>query len=293
MTSTCIFGSFARRRTDALSDKDILIAGPSEAHIVDAAQPYSTSGWSISKFTHQQLRDMASNGSLFLQHLKQEGAIIRDDDGFLGSIVANFRLRLEYGREARESFALLREITGRQATYWSSLCAADIAYGAIRNIAILQLAATKTYLFDYSELIDHFAFEAKLSSTTRDALLALRTLKHAYRKRLTTLAPEPILINALAGADQIFGLSRHETEIGCMTSGYGGLRKLELYLVSRADPRELDLLLGDDPLVGAWELIRNPRGYRPPRGLADAAWLEEQYWWVRNRFPAVAQSVYP
>lgn len=285
MPSAYIFGSTARGRVDALSDRDVLIVAKSNDEIVWVAEEWMLAGWSISKFTHSHFIEMANNGSLFVQHVKQEGKIVYDDDGFVRSVLSSFVPRLDYCSEGRESFALLQRIKETEAGYWSLMCAADIAYGAIRNLAILQLAAEEVYVFDYSDLIDRFASKAGLSGAMRNALLGLRSLKHGYRKRCAALGPDLILKNALAGADELFGKRRNDP--GCLTSGYGGLRCLELYLVGRADPRELDLMPGDDPLGDTWALIRDPRGYRPPPASAGTVWLDEQYSLARERFPGV------
>jgi hypothetical protein len=146
MTSICIFGSTARGRADYLSDRDVLLAAPSEAEINDAARYWRLAGWSIAKFTHQQMLDMAARGSLFLQHLKQEGLIVRDQDGFLVCVINHFRPRHNYENETCESFALLSDIASFRSTYWPTLCAADIAYGAIRNIGDSSPSVTR-YIF--------------------------------------------------------------------------------------------------------------------------------------------------
>jgi hypothetical protein len=274
MISTCIFGSTARGRRDNLSDKDLLVVATSKPELDETARRYCSTDWSISKFTHNQIRDMADRGSMFLQHIKQEGIIVRDDKGFLVSLMNGFHPRQEYESETRESFALLNDISGLSSTYWPTLCAADIAYGAIRNVAILRLASLGKYLFDFTDLIAHFSLKADLSSEESDALLDLRALKHGYRNRVATLSPHRVLAEALVVANKLFGKSRYTSTIGSdLMSGYRGLRLLELCLVKGADPRDLDSLSQHDPLAEAWAIIRDPR-YPKPK-LANEAWLQK------------------
>jgi hypothetical protein len=139
---------------------------------------------------------------------------------------------------------------------------------------ILRLASRGIYLFDYADLINYFVHESYVSTETLKALLGLRVLKHGYRNRLTIFSPQQVLSDALAGAEELLGQShcappKHSEAF----SGYRGLRMLELDLVTKADPRDLDLLPLHDPLAAAWALIREPRGYPKP-GLADEAWYK-------------------
>ena len=140
MTSTCIFGSRARNRFDHLSDRDVLVVAPSELEVADASREWFASGWSVARFTQQQMIGMADRHSLFLQHLKQEGIILSDEDGFLSSIIQKYVPKLNYETELHDSFALLAALPRSPSAYWPTLCAADIAYVSVRNIAISRLA---------------------------------------------------------------------------------------------------------------------------------------------------------
>jgi hypothetical protein len=270
MASICIFGSTARNRYDSLSDRDILVVASSEAELTENSNDWSSAGWSVAGFTNEQIVRMAERGSVFLQHIKQEGQIVRDDDRFLATVVDTFRPKENYEDELSESLALLNEISRPPLTYWPTLCSADIAFGAIRNIAILSLASRRHYTFDYNDLIDHFANEQPVSPARLDALRQLRTLKHGYRNRVTTLTPWRVLNDALLGAEDLFG---HFTSamVGDGSSAYRRLRMLELDLVLKAGPPYWDQLPPDDPLANAWAYIRDPRGY-PKDKLVDAAW---------------------
>jgi hypothetical protein len=279
MTSTCIFGSRARNRLDDLSDRDVLIVAPSDLEIADASRQWANRGWSVARFTHQQMVGMADRRSLFLQHLKQEGIIINDEDGFLSSLIHRYVPKTDYGYELRESFALLAAIRHRPSSYWLTLCAADIAYVAIRNIAISRLAEQQIYTFDYYDLIKHFMEQRPIAPRKSDALVGLRALKHGYRNRLATLSPSNIVMDALEGAEQLFGVGQATID----RSGYFGLRMVEFELMKRADPRALDLLPLQDPLGQAWALICDPRDY-PKISLVDEAWVHETCQLAQRRF---------
>jgi hypothetical protein len=270
MPSACIFGSTARNRFDHLSDKDVLVVACSEREATEASRDWFGSGWSVTKCTHQQMQNMAHRGSLFLQHLKQEGIIVKDDDGFLSSIIHRFRPKHEYESELRDSFSLLSNLSRKPLTYWPMLCSADMAYVAIRNIAISRLAERGIYTFDYADLIDHFTRKCRIALERSESLIQLRVLMHGYRNRRTGLSPWQALKDALAGAEELFGQRCGESSQAKGNQfGYWGLRSLELELVKMTDPRQLDILPTYDPLGRAWALIRDPRDYPSPHYAAQ------------------------
>lgn len=271
MTSICIFGSTARNRFDSLSDRDILVVTSSEAELNDASSYWTSAGWSVASFTNEQIVGMAARGFMFLQHIKQEGCIIKDDEHFLATVVETFRPKQNYEEEIFDSWTLLNDISRPSLAYWPALCSADIAFGAIRNIAILRLASRRRYTFDYSDLIDHFANEKQISPIRLHALHELRALKHGYRNRVGTLTPWPILDNALRGAEDLFGHFNPEMAKGA-NSVYRKLRILELDLVLKAGAPYWDQLPPHDTLASAWAYIRDPRGY-PKDKLVDASWI--------------------
>jgi hypothetical protein len=206
MASICIFGSTARNRFDSLSDRDILVVAPSEVELTETSSDWVSAGWSVAGFTNEQIVGIAARGSMFLQHIKQEGQIVRDDERFLATVVDTFRPKENYEDELFDSRALLHDISRPPLAYWPTLCSADIAFGAIRNIAILSLASRRRYTFDYSDLIDHFAKEQQVSPARLDALRQLRTLKHGYRNRVTTLSPWRVLMMRFWGPKTCSGI---------------------------------------------------------------------------------------
>jgi hypothetical protein len=274
MLSSCIFGSTARNSFDSYSDRDMLVVAPSKRELVHGSRHWLSTGWSVANFTHQQISRMAARGSLFLQHLKQEAIIIRDDDGFLFSLMDRYQPKQEYEDELSDSIGLLHDLSRQRLDYWPTLCSADIAYVAIRNIAIARLASKGKYAFDYGDLIGYFGKEHCISTAKLTALRQLRLLKHSYRNRLTPPSPWRILGPALEAADELFGLnpSKHPKDQSG-SSGYRGLRLLELELVGRVDPRVLDGLPLNDPLAVAWALIRDPRGYPDKPTIGDHRWM--------------------
>jgi hypothetical protein len=285
MPSTCIFGSTARSRLDSYSDRDILVVAPSKRELHSESFRLSSEGWSVAAFTQTKIAEMAERGSLFLQHLKQEAIIVEDEGGFLASLMAKYRPKRDYEEELRDSLKLLQDVSHPNQNYWSTLCSADIAYIAIRNIAISRLAAEEIYMFDYNDLLDYFGGRCSISVAKLDALRALRVLKHSYRGRLTPEFPRDNFRLALEGAEELFGFSFLPPQVDrTEASGYRALRLLELQLVQRVDPRYLDKMPADDPLAIAWALIRDPRGYPDKPELRGNGWMLQVRETVERRF---------
>jgi hypothetical protein len=276
MRSTCIFGSTARKRADRYSDRDVLVVASDKHELAVAAFQWQSAGWSVSSFTHEEISGMASRGSLFVQHLKQEGVIVQDEAEFLGSLLQTYQPKRDYEPDLADSTALLFDISAiHTRAYWPTMCCADIAYGAIRNIAISRLASRGVYIFDYNKLLDYWAAECLISLSECAALRGLRILKHMYRARRADADIEPAYTTAVEAAMKLFGSVRG---FPAPDEGYRGLRLLELDLVTRFDPRHLDTLPTTHTLAGAWAFIRSPRGYPQPRP-RSSQWLGT----VRNR----------
>ena len=69
-----LFGSVARGESDQDSDVDVL-------QVVDKAfPPYKTRNLSFSVYSFASLSKMATEGSLFIRHLIEEGVVLRDDE---------------------------------------------------------------------------------------------------------------------------------------------------------------------------------------------------------------------
>jgi predicted nucleotidyltransferase len=128
-----LFGSYARGDNDALSDRDIcaFIEAPS---IQDRprlkqsfAAEYSTQPESVCIYSRATSDYMAESGSLFLWHLKLEGVVLVDSDGWVGELYNRLRPYSGYERDL--------------ATYWRIFddVEADLASG--REITEAELHA--------------------------------------------------------------------------------------------------------------------------------------------------------
>jgi len=95
MVSICEIGSIARSQSDVLSDKDLLAIGDSPE--LDAATAgYKSLGWNIARYSRLQFYEMARSHALFVQHVKQDGRLVRDDQNFLRKTLKGYRPRSNY-----------------------------------------------------------------------------------------------------------------------------------------------------------------------------------------------------
>ena len=110
--SVVLFGSAARGDHDALSDVDICaIIDRTEFNRLEdircsVATKYDTTATSVSMYTTTVVDDMVRCNSLFLWHLRLEGKIIHDRDGWLSHRLANLA---PYDRYASD-LATFREL---------------------------------------------------------------------------------------------------------------------------------------------------------------------------------------
>lgn len=177
--SIALFGSRARGDCDQHSDTDLLLV--SDRLIDREKNVFANGGLSVSSFTWVQFETMASNGSLFLQHLKQESVLLSDASGRLRSTLRNFQPELDHRPRIFENRSLF-ELTSGTPDHANTLgWAFDVLAVAVRNHAVLLAAQDETYLFSHRALIDWLTQKFRLSSTEAVLLGSLRTLKREYR----------------------------------------------------------------------------------------------------------------
>lgn len=174
------FGSTVRGDSDEHSDSDLLFL--SDTVVRRDSNRFAALGFSVSSFTWQQFEAMADEGSLFIQHLKQEGRIVQDPSGRLHRTLERFEPATEHAAKAAGNSRLIALTggvsDGRAAIGW----ACDVLSVAFRNHAVLDAAAAGIYLFSYPALVDLVVSKHDLSEADAKLLLSLRILKREYRQ---------------------------------------------------------------------------------------------------------------
>jgi hypothetical protein len=140
-------------------------------------------GVSVAPYTFAKLNALASKGALFLQHLKDEAHILRDEGHRFRSLLKSFRPKCDYASELIENAKLANLTATWPRTASGALWATDVLYVAVRNHGILSLAGRGLYVFSYPRVLQAMSSEHMISEGDRDDLLKLRWSKFVYRSR--------------------------------------------------------------------------------------------------------------
>ena len=266
--SICVFGSAARASTDKLSDRDVLIVAETSKRRNELAIPWRQRGWSTALYSPSRLKNMAKAKSLFIQHLKLEGIILEDQNGWLGDTLIAAEPKEAYLEDALASVSLalpMQRLEGK-AKIRDCLIAADLAYTSVRNFGICFLADRKELCFDYSDIVDHLAEHFRLDQMETTLLQSLRAGKAAYRsmaecKHLEGSVEELRSLLTKFFLNRTLGDIAHDSPIRKLSGGYTMLRDFEASIVRKIGgyPSRDDLsAIG---LETIWRLVRNPREY--------------------------------
>lgn len=274
MTAICIYGSQARGQTDEFSDCDVVFVVAHARDAEDERRCWQASGWNVSYFTHDHFERLVEFRSLFVQHLKLEGIIVRDDGEYLQHVLSSFRPAETYLEELKDALLPATWPIGEETSYWARLCLGDVLFVSIRNAAILHAATTGIYIYDYFQLVDHVVAAFGLTGAQRAGLLRLRAIKAAYRARTQTVDVGDTLFEAAEAMRFIRSAVLHLRDAsgnGFVPNRYHALRQAELALVRNRDPRDLDRLDPSDESFALWQLVCNPADYPKLRAAPDEA----------------------
>lgn len=269
MLSVCIIGSEARRTHDALSDRDVLVVGSETAELRRTQKNWQERGWNVSVFDRLAFSRLAEVQSLFVQHVKLEGRLVRDDQAYLQSTFHTYRPKSNYVGERNDALRAIAHLPHPSGNYWHDLCLGDIVSVLSRNVAILHLATSYRYQFGFDELMGAMTAEFDLDHEEEAALLALRRIKYSYRARVEgdpSLASLPIGLRAMRRiSDKLGDLRTSSIEAGITSDDYLRQRLIELELVRVSSPLALDRLPKGHPLEVTWQIIKGAGGYPRPK----------------------------
>lgn len=269
-TSICIFGSTARGDCDVLSDRDVLIVGREDL-LAEAAVPWRQAAWNVTAYSPEAFARLAEVKSLFIQHIKQDGRIVRDDFGFLDREIRSFSPKSSYAGERNDALRFLEWLPKEGGDYWGDLCIADMGYVFFRNAAVLHLATKGKYIFGFADLVSEFCSDLRLGADFVRDLSRLRALKHAYRGRRMGMKIGNS-IQSLRDVADVFQSENNISECSSISDGitsdvYFQSRLSEWELVKAYDPLSLDSVTEDHPLFAVWKRLTAGGGYPRPRVL--------------------------
>jgi hypothetical protein len=180
-----LYGSMLRGDFDEHSDRDLLIVADQQAEWLNDV--FSSAGYSPTVYSWRQLEGLSKEGSLFIQHLKQESKVLKDKNGQLHELLSCYEPKDDYTSRLLENRNLFEMTSGVSATSPAVSWAFDVLAVAFRNHAILQCAQRKAYIFSYGSLVREMAYEFDLHPTEVELLLELRTRKSQYRVHPTSV----------------------------------------------------------------------------------------------------------
>jgi hypothetical protein len=179
--SEAIFGSASRGTADRLSDRDILIIDDDVELLRVRANELKNQGWSVASYTFAKLEALAAKGALFIQHLKLEASISRDDGGRLLTLLREFEPRTDYSSELRLNRQLADLCRVVADNPRGALFAADVLFVSLRNWGVLWLAQQRRYVFSYEEILQGLRGHRMIDASSIGTLTKLRFLKCLYR----------------------------------------------------------------------------------------------------------------
>lgn len=266
--STCIFGSVARSTADAISDKDILIVADDFQRRTELASIWKEKGWSVSAYSPNRLRAVIRSGSLFAQHIKHEGIILTDREGWLKSTLKKASPKPTYLDDARNSSLLALPIERFQDDCLISdqLIVADLAFVCVRNYGINRLAEDNELTFDFTKIVEKISSLNSLGTAETELLLGLRAGKSAYRKQDQKFRTPGTVGDIKSVLGKLLPHQRLKTipnwsPVRHLATGYTSLRDLEALVVSKLGhvPTHDELVvLG---LENTWKWIGRPQEY--------------------------------
>lgn len=287
--SVAVFGSIPRGDSDHISDRDILVAGGERDLAVGRA--LSRAGYAPSIYSWPQLEALARDGSLFLQHLKQESEVLFDRNDRLRRLLDSYRPLSDYGHRIVQNLELFEMTSGTANSAPLLGWAFDVLAVGFRNHAILLLANRGRYVFSHSALVAELCETHNLSAEESRMLLELRRRKREYRDRYVAdvgsfeaLRATQAVIERVTGANCLSPPLSAETFVGHQLARVQGsshwyypLRRLEG--VHRA--------MGFTPATGLPPVLRQMEqlfATPSPYGGSGSESIE----WIRNSVEAIA-----
>lgn len=274
--SVCVFGSVARARTDRLSDKDVLIVADQVHRRSELKRSWEAEGWSVSVYTPSRLEAIIKAGSLFAQHLKHEGIIVSDLEGWLSRRLQRAAMKKCYLHDARMSVELALPIERFNSDLHLQTCpiVADLAFVSVRNFGVSLLANSGRLVFDYERIVCDAGSLVGLSDREMKLLLSLRFGKVKYRYsgmsgRIEGTVGELQRVISKLFPHRPISPIQPNAPLRDFVSGYARLRDLEAAVLATLGGYPTSTQLRALNLERIWSWVISPKDYA---------------WNIRNKF---------
>ena len=182
-SSLAVFGSSARGDIDAYSDWDLFIVADDESTLGELKDKYSSMGWSCTAYTWSRLQRAADQGSLFVQHLKQESRILSDPSDRLAHLFDQYATKANYKLEFEGAASLVGNlIENLPQCDMGPMWTLDVLCVGFRSLAVSILADEGIYKFSNSGIIEGLIRIGMISREDEFYLHDLRRFKSIYRR---------------------------------------------------------------------------------------------------------------
>ncbi|MCK6612514.1 MAG: nucleotidyltransferase domain-containing protein [Bacteroidia bacterium] len=189
INSIAIYGSRARKDYDIHSDNDLLIVADSFDKKYDIELMYNNLGYSCSAYTFDKLKILSDKKALFVQHLKQDAKILKDDDNRLNFILDNYTPKENYNEEITETINYFEITKFIPDTVEGIGWAFDVIAIGLRNYNILQLANHKIYEFSLPRILNSSKSIFNLTEDEITTLVNTRIAKKNFREKYYSQLP--------------------------------------------------------------------------------------------------------
>ena len=266
--SICIFGSAARSSRDEISDRDVLVVADNWEKRQRLVEKWSKGGWSVASYSPKRVATMIGAGSLFVQHLKLEGILIGDRDGWLRDALGSAEAKKSYEVDANNSvfLALPIERFASEELLHNNLIVSDLAYVAFRNFGICYLADRGLMVFDYHTIVESVGKEFGLSLSELRLMHSLRAGKVAYRMgygggEMAGTVGELRLVLSKFFSDRPLRQIQPSSPVRDLGAGYATLRDFEAAVIKGQRECEEIGRKGQGRLERLLSVVRDPRMY--------------------------------
>ena len=182
-TACAVFGSAARGDHDAFSDWDLLLVSDDKPTLRTMETRCRSMGWSCTTYSWDRLQQAADQGSLFVQHLKQESMILSDPFDRLAHLLARYAPRGSYKQEFMGAASLLGNLIQcpprcDEGPMWTL----DVLSVGFRSLAVAALAENGIYAFANSDITGGLTKIGFINREEGARLSRLRCFKSLYRQ---------------------------------------------------------------------------------------------------------------
>ena len=196
------YGSVARGDSDSFSDSDLLIVGKPTKKIIQLNCDYV-------RYTKNRLKKLKTVDSLFLVHLREEGVILKDHEGWMGKFlnsIPNYSANDFEIKKAKESLSIITSILPLSSALQ---CWFDIIFVFLRDLLIKLNSVNKIYTFSSLHLLENL--NIKNADKIQKIIKISREIKSNYRNGINQIVfIDPIETSTIL-ADS-FDLNHHSID---------------------------------------------------------------------------------